>query len=117
MRPEDDAKANMTCHKTLAAVSTLEGIRHAPAACIGSVCSAWRWGAKQWAEPIIWYCPDREAIKEPARPAGVAADAHFVPDSGDYPARWVESIDSVKRRQAEMDAHPLGYCGAAGSWS
>lgn len=110
---EDEAKTKM-CFRA-ATFGASQQLADGPGPhCIGSACMAWRWGQKEWAETKVWYCDDRDALKEPTRPLDVPADASFRPSHYDNEARWVESSNSVALRQEEMDAHPPGFCGQAG---
>lgn len=121
MRTEDDAKANMTCYRSIGVAPVYhptdgQGICDGgPWTCLGSVCSAWRWGSKEYRNSRVCAYdndhPHRWTKEEPPRPADLPASWVFVgTDEDGDPACWREP-------QEDADKRRKGYCGAAGPWS
>lgn len=76
--------------------------------CLASACAMWRWSFYPTRGFRMAETPDREAMTEPARPAGIPPTWTFCPynpDDGE-PAGWVEPVD-------ECNARRQGYCGLA----
>lgn len=76
--------------------------------CLASECAMWRWNFLPSRSFRMALVADREAMTEPARPAGIPPTWTFCPynpDDGE-PAGWVEPVD-------ECNARRQGYCGLA----